>query len=137
MSSEFSLPSQRRLGRAVSITAAVLGASAVALGAFGTHSLRDVLSAESLATFDTAVRYQLIHAVVLLVVAQLTASFSTKWIRRSGYLFGAGIILFSGSLYGLVLTGWSAFGPITPVGGACLIAGWLCLVVASIEAGKA
>jgi len=100
----------------------LLGAVAVGLGAFGAHALGDSVDAASLQTWRTAAGYHLLHSVVLLVVAAHPRV--TDLARR---LFVAGILLFSGSLYLLVLTGERWLGAITPLGGVCLIGGWLAL----------
>jgi len=107
--------------------AALLGALGVTLGALGAHGLQARLSAEQLASWDTAVRYHLLHSVALLALA-LFASQSGRSIQLPAWLFSAGIALFSGSIYLLVLTGQRWLGPLTPLGGLCLIAGWLSLV---------
>lgn len=107
---------------------ALLAALAVIAGAFGAHFLKARLSAESLQTFETAVRYQLYHAFALLAAGMLYKEFTNKWIERAGYFFLAGIIFFSGSLYGLCA--WPEMkwlGPVTPLGGLCFILGWLLL----------
>ena len=112
------------------IFAALAGAIGVVLGAFGAHALRGSIEPRLMETFQTAVQYQLIHALALLMV-----SLTMGWLGQSlsfeisAYAFIAGIILFSGSLYGLVLTEMVWFGPVTPIGGLCLIAGWLALLV--------
>lgn len=98
--------------------AAVIGALAVVAGAFGAHALRDHLSPDHLKTWDTAARYHLLHAAVLLVAAD------RRWAWR---LFVAGIVLFSGSLYLLVLLDLPALGAVTPFGGLAFISGWLAL----------
>lgn len=110
--------------------AAFAGALGVVLGAFGAHALRGSIEPRLIETFQTAVQYQLIHALALLLV-----SLTMGWLGQSlsfeisAYAFMAGIILFSGSLYGLVLTEMKWLGPVTPVGGLCLIVGWLALLV--------
>ena len=106
--------------------AALLGALGVTLGAFGAHALQTRLGSEQLESWNTAVRYQLLHSVALLALALFSAE-SGRSIRLPGWLFGLGIVLFSGSIYLLVLTGQRWLGPVTPVGGLCLIAGWLSL----------
>jgi uncharacterized membrane protein YgdD (TMEM256/DUF423 family) len=100
--------------------AAVLGALAVAAGAFGAHGLKDHVTAERLATWHTASTYHLVHAVVLLALALAPTPR-----RLSAGLFTAGIFLFSGSLYALVLLDQPMLGAITPLGGLAFIAGWL------------
>jgi uncharacterized membrane protein YgdD (TMEM256/DUF423 family) len=110
--------------------AAFAGALGVVLGAFGAHALRGSIEPRLIETFQTAVQYQLIHALALLLV-----SLTMGWLGHSlsfeisAYAFMAGIILFSGSLYGLVLTEMKWLGPVTPLGGLCLIVGWLALLV--------
>jgi len=103
--------------------AALAGFLAVALGAFGAHGLKAVLEKNgTLAVWQTAALYHLVHAVVLLVVAQRAA------VARVPFaLFGAGIVIFSGSLYTLAVTNVKWLGAITPLGGLCLLAGWLAL----------
>lgn len=102
--------------------AAVTGALAVALGAFGAHGLKQVVTdAHLLEVWDTGARYHLVHAVALLAVARAPVS---PWVPR---LWVGGIVLFSGSLYAMTLTGVRALGAVTPLGGLCFIAGWLML----------
>ena len=104
---------------------AVLGALGVAAGAFGAHALKGRLTPEMLAVFETGVRYQLVHALGLLAVGWAAGRWTSGAVRAAGWLFVAGVFLFSGSLYVLCLTGVRAFGAITPIGGAAFIAGWL------------
>ncbi len=110
--------------------AALAGALGVVLGAFGAHALRGNIEPRLIETFQTAVQYQLIHALALLLV-----SLTMGWLGQSlsleisAYAFIVGIVLFSGSLYGLVLTEMRWLGPVTPLGGLCLIVGWLSLLV--------
>lgn len=111
------------------IAGAVSMALAVSLGAFGAHALKKVLSPEMLTIYHTGVEYHFYHALGLLLVGALATKFYSKWIRWSGILFLAGIVIFSGSLYVLALSGIKAFGAITPVGGLSFIAGWICLAV--------
>jgi uncharacterized membrane protein YgdD (TMEM256/DUF423 family) len=99
----------------------------VAAGAFGAHGLKTRLSAEMLTVFETGVRYQLYHAFGLIAVAWALARWPGNLMATSGWLFVAGTILFSGSLYLLSLTGQRWLGAITPLGGLAFIAGWLCL----------
>ena len=109
------------------VGAALLGALGVILGAFGAHGLQTRLSTEQLESWDTAVRYHLLHSVALLALA-LFAIESGRSIQLPAWLFSLGILFFSGSIYLLVLTGQRWLGPVTPLGGLCLIAGWLSLV---------
>ena len=105
----------------------ISGFLGVALGAFAAHALKARLAPELLATFETAVRYQLIHALALLAVAWAHARWPGRVLTAGGWLFVAGTLLFSGSLYALCLTGARGLGAITPFGGAAFLAGWLCL----------
>jgi uncharacterized membrane protein YgdD (TMEM256/DUF423 family) len=109
--------------------------AAVALGAFGAHALKGRLAPEMLAVWHTAVEYHLFHALGLLAVgllaAQLPASAPLKW---SGWLMLAGIVLFSGSLYALALTGVRWLGAVTPAGGTAFLAAWALLVMAILRA---
>jgi uncharacterized membrane protein YgdD (TMEM256/DUF423 family)/uncharacterized membrane protein YvlD (DUF360 family) len=118
----------RRLDWVDETFAAVGGASgfvAVAAGAFGAHLLRERLSADLFAVFETAARYEMYHALGLLAVAVACARWPTPLLRGAGWLFVAGTVLFSGSLYALALTGTRWLGAVTPFGGLCFLAGWL------------
>jgi uncharacterized membrane protein YgdD (TMEM256/DUF423 family) len=106
----------------------------VALGAFGAHALRTSLSADMLAVFETGVRYQMIHACALLATGWACTRWPGKLVAAAGWFFVAGTALFSGSLYGLSISGARWLGAITPVGGVALLAGWLCLVSAAVRA---
>ncbi len=108
--------------------ASILGALGVAMGAFGAHALRGRLTPDQLASFGTAVQYHLLHSVALLALA-LWASAAGRSIQLPAALFSAGIVLFSGSIYGLLLTDQRWLGPVTPLGGLCFIAGWLSLLL--------
>lgn len=108
---------------------AVAGFVGVALGAFGAHALRARLSADHLAAFETGVRYQLVHALALVVVGVLVGRRPTRLTNAAGCCFTVGIVLFSGSLYVLTLTGTTAIGIVTPVGGLFFLAGWACLAL--------
>ena len=114
------------MARAFLLTGALAGALAVALGAFGAHALRARLDADLLAVWRTAVEYHLYHALALLVVGVLLNRFpSASALRWSGILLAAGVVLFSGSLDVLALTGARWLGAVTPLGGTAFIAGWL------------
>ena len=126
------------------IAAGFFGATGVALGAFGAHALKARLSSEALATWDTAVFYQLVHALALLAVVGamrlplLQAPLPTSQAAPVGFVvagwgFLVGIVLFSGSLYGLSLGGPRLLGPVTPLGGLALILGWLGLLYAALR----
>jgi uncharacterized membrane protein YgdD (TMEM256/DUF423 family) len=107
--------------------AAALGSLGVALGAFGAHALRGRLPPELLAAWHTAVQYHLVHSAALLALG-LYASATGRSVRLPAGLLTAGIVLFSGSLYLLAGAGQRWAGPVTPLGGLCLIAGWLALL---------
>lgn len=110
---------------------ALSGLVAVAAGAFGAHALRARLPAELLAVFETGARYQMYHALALLAVGWAAARWASPVLAWAGWLFVAGTLLFSGSLYLLALTGVRWLGAITPLGGICFLAGWLCLALAA------
>ena len=104
---------------------------AVALGAFAAHGLKSRLDPIMLATFETGVRYHMYHALALLAVAWAAARWPSAAVNASGWLFVAGIVLFSGSLYALSLSGVRWLGAITPLGGLAFLVGWLCLAWAA------
>lgn len=106
---------------------------AVMTGAFGAHALEDRLLADDLDTWQTAARYHLFHAVALLAVAYAAGRWGGGLVTASGWLFVAGMLLFSGSLYVLSTSGIKALGAITPFGGFAFILGWLLLTVAAIR----
>lgn len=113
---------------------AISGALAVIFGAFGAHALKNILTEEALNTFHTGVTYQFYHSIALLIVGLLMVSTPvSKGLKRAGYLFTGGIILFSGSLYVLTLlkatgdVGLKSIGLITPIGGLLFVMGWICL----------
>ncbi len=109
----------------VGAVAAFLG---VALGAFGAHGLRGRVSPEMLSVFETAVRYQMYHALALLITAAAIGRIGdARLLVVAGWCFLVGIVLFSGSLYGLALTSVSIMGAITPIGGLAFLVGWGCL----------
>lgn len=103
---------------------------AVAAGAFGAHALRARLDPAMLAVFETAARYQMYHALGLLLVAWALARWPSPFVTAAGWCFVAGIVLFSGSLYALTLSGVRGLGMITPLGGLAFLAGWALLAVA-------
>jgi uncharacterized membrane protein YgdD (TMEM256/DUF423 family) len=102
----------------------------VAAGAFAAHGLKSVLSSDMLEVFRTGATYQMYHSLALLAVALLTQSNTSAWVDGAGYAFTLGIVLFSGSLYVLALTGVRALGIITPFGGLAFLAGWVFLAIA-------
>jgi len=103
------------------------GGLAVVLGAFGAHALRGTLGPEDLATFEIGVRYQMYHALALLIVAWATTQWNATTVTAAGWAFVVGIVVFSGSLYTLVLTGQRWMGAVTPLGGVSFITGWALL----------
>ena len=110
---------------------AFFGFTGVALGAFAAHGLKDRLSEQYLAIFHTGVTYQLVHTLALLGVALLATHLPGRLMTWAGVCFALGIVLFSGSLYLLTLTGISKLGIITPFGGLAFLAGWFCLGLAA------
>jgi len=104
---------------------------AVAAGAFGAHALRARLDPGMLAAFETGARYQMHHALALMVVAWASTRWSGKLTAAAGWMFVAGTVLFSGSLYAMALTGQRSLGAITPLGGVAFLTGWLCLAFAA------
>jgi uncharacterized membrane protein YgdD (TMEM256/DUF423 family) len=135
------------MDRAFLVLGALFGFLGVAFGAFGGHAVRTRLTPERRATFETGVRYQLVHALALFAVVLVDVvrfgggassgtlyafDDATGWpIALAGWLFVAGVVLFSGSLYVLSLTGKRAWGAVTPFGGLCLLGGWIALVLAA------
>lgn len=112
---------------------AVFMALGVLLGAFGAHALKKVLSPEMLTIYHTGVEYQFYHALGLLFIGLTGFHIQSKYLNWAGLLLTIGIIIFSGSLYVLTLSGIKALGAITPLGGISFIAGWICLVVALVR----
>lgn len=110
---------------------ALMGFVGVGLGAFGAHGLKGRLSPDMLAVFETGVRYQMYHALALLVVGALMTRLEGRAIVVAGWSFTAGILIFSGSLYALALTGVTMLGAVTPIGGVAFLAGWVALAIAA------
>lgn len=115
------------------IFAGVFGLLANALGAFGAHALKAKISPVMLAAYQTGAQYQFYHALALLAVGVLLFHIHSTWLNLSGFAFIAGIILFSGSLYLLSITGIKWIAIITPIGGLSFILGWLFLIIAVIQ----
>jgi uncharacterized membrane protein YgdD (TMEM256/DUF423 family) len=119
--------------------ATLLAALAVALGAFGAHGLKPLVSPERLEAFKTGVQYQFYHAFAIALTVTISQFLDDKWLRRSAWLFLTGILLFSGSLY--ILTYLSAtnteggkwVGAITPLGGVCFLLGWGFLTIVTVK----
>ena len=115
---------------------AVFALVAVAAGAFGAHALQATLTPDRLAVFETAVRYQMFHAVALCIAAWAVGRFEGRGSHLAGALFTLGTLLFSGSLYAYALTGLRAAAMVAPVGGAAFIAGWACLAWLALVAPR-
>ena len=118
------------------LAGAINGFLAIAAGAFAAHGLSGRISPTALSWFETGVRYHAYHALALLAIAALSRDLPAKglwWLGLAAKLFLAGILLFSGSLYAMALSGDRAFALITPIGGLCFLAGWACLVVLGLR----
>jgi uncharacterized membrane protein YgdD (TMEM256/DUF423 family) len=120
--------------RALAAAGALFALTGVAAGAFGAHALKSRLPIDRLAVFETAVRYQLLHALALLACAWVLQTWPGRAARAAGACFTAGILLFSGSLYLLALLGDPRAGILTPFGGLGFLAGWTLLVAAILKA---
>ncbi len=116
------------------ILGAIFGGLGVAAGAFGAHVLERRLPPELMHPFEVGARYQVYHAVALMAVAWACERWPSRAARAAGWLFVAGILVFSGSLYVLALTGLRWWGMVTPVGGLAQLAGWACLAWAAWRA---
>ena len=119
------------MDRTFMFVGALMGFVGVALGAFGAHGLKGRLSAEMLAVFETAVRYQMYHALALLVLGAMMTRLEGRAVVVAGWSFTAGILIFSGSLYALALSGVTMLGAITPIGGLAFLIGWIALAIAA------
>ena len=120
------------INRRYRLLGSTLALCAVLFGAFGAHALRETLSAhDSIQTWETAVRYQMWHALALILLSMIPGPQSMP--KIAGPCFVVGSLLFSGSLYGLALDGPKWLGPVTPLGGLCLMIGWLLLVYSSYK----
>ena len=113
--------------------AAAFGGISVILGAFASHALKDRLSDRALEIWETGTKYQMYHALALILVALLLSRMSSTPLTIAGYSFIAGIVLFSGSLYALSLSGIKILGAVTPIGGVAFITGWICLAIAALS----
>ncbi|WP_177420859.1 DUF423 domain-containing protein [endosymbiont of Lamellibrachia barhami] len=114
---------------------AVSGCLTVVIGAFGAHSLKELVTPEMLLVFQKGVNYQGLHSLALLVVGLLALHTRSTALTISGWSFITGILLFSGSLYLLALTGVNPWGMITPIGGTAFIVGWISLALAARRIG--
>src|SRR6056297_4009519 len=121
--------------KGVVVTGSILMVLAVAFGAFGAHIVEDMLTPDRFDVYQTAVQYHFYHALGLILIGALSQHMpETKWLKWTGWLLTAGVVIFSGSLYLLTLTDTGWLGAITPIGGAAFIGGWICLCMAVISA---
>lgn len=111
----------------------ISGALAVMIGAFGAHGLKDKLSEKMLANYMTGVEYHFYHTIALLIVGVIALHYPTRTLAASGWAFAIGILIFSGSLYVMAMTGITKLGAITPIGGLFFIIGWVLLAVAVLK----
>ncbi|QCS50513.1 DUF423 domain-containing protein [Picosynechococcus sp. PCC 11901] len=120
------------------VIAPILAGLAVAAGAFASHGLKGTLDANALDIWETAAKYQMYQAIALLLVGlfSVQGSFPKSWLNGAGIAFIVGIVLFSGSLYALSLSGVKILGAITPLGGAAFLIGWICLAIASWQLSR-
>jgi uncharacterized membrane protein YgdD (TMEM256/DUF423 family) len=116
------------------VVGAVLSGLGVILGAFGAHGLKTRVTPDLLVIFETGVRYQMYHALALLALGLAAARWSSPWFNAAGWLFVAGIVIFSGSLYVMTFTGARWLGAITPLGGLAFILGWAALALGALRA---
>ena len=126
---------KERMDRTLAAVGALSGFVSVAAGAFGAHALRARIAPDLLAAFETGARYQMIHALAIVAAAWVSSRAPGPAGPLAGWLFVAGTVLFSGSLYALALTGARGLGAVTPVGGLAFLAGWLALAWAAIRSG--
>ncbi|MBK6283380.1 MAG: DUF423 domain-containing protein [Draconibacterium sp.] len=117
------------MSKLILMTASILLALAVAIGAFGAHGLKSHISVEMMQIYKTGVEYHFYHALGLLFIGVLSVSYPSGLLNWSAIMLAVGIILFSGSLYVLAITGINWLGVITPFGGLCFIAGWVLLFI--------
>jgi len=115
------------------VIGAMSGFIAVALGAFGAHALKQRLSPDLLSIFEVGVRYQMYHVFALLAVAHFMTIYPNSYMSFAGWMFTAGTIIFSGSLYILALTAVKAWGAVTPIGGLLLLAGWISMLIGALR----
>jgi uncharacterized membrane protein YgdD (TMEM256/DUF423 family) len=123
-------------GEMILALGATLAGLGVAAGAFGAHLLTERLTSKELDIWRTAASYQMYHALALIVVGRLLTRHASRLLRASCWLFISGILFFSGSLYLLAISGQTAFGSLTPIGGAAFLGGWGCLAVSVARSGR-
>ncbi len=121
--------------RLILTIAAISGLSAVILGAFGAHALKGIISPEMLETYKTGIQYHFYHTFALATVGILMNFTPSKALKWSAYLFMTGLVLFSGSLYIMAISGIKALGVITPIGGTSWIAAWILLIIHCSKSG--
>ena len=119
--------------KTLAVITAISGFLGVALGAFGAHGLRDIVEPELLSVWQTAMEYQMFHVLVLVSIVIAGSRQSNRLLTISGWLFVAGTVLFSGSLYALVITDIKSLGMVTPLGGVLFLIGWLVLSFALVK----
>lgn len=127
---------QRVEGELILATGAVLAGLGVAAGAFGTHLLRERLAGGGIDTWRTAASYQMYHALAIIVTARMLTRHPSRLLRYACWLFIAGTLVFSGSLYLVALDQVPGVGVVTPLGGLSLLAGWACVAVAMVRSGR-
>lgn len=113
--------------------AAISGFFATCIGAFGAHALKSSISVDMLVVYQTGVSYQFYHSLALMLLGVLMIHYDNKYLKLSGIMFLSGILLFSGSLYALAITGVKQLGVITPIGGVAFLVGWLMLVLGVLK----
>ena len=124
--------------QSIVVTGAVLALLGVALGAFGAHALKSRLDADLLAVYQTGVQYHLAHALGIILIGVLVHMLpAAKWLPAAAWTMTAGVVIFSGSLYLLSITGIRVLGAVTPIGGVALLAAWLMLAIGVANAGSA
>jgi uncharacterized membrane protein YgdD (TMEM256/DUF423 family) len=122
-----------KMERRFVVLGAIFALLGVLAGAFAAHALKEAIGPDRLEIFKTGAQYQLIHALALFAVAFVATKWPGRLVNWAGWLFVAGIVLFSGSLYVLAATNIRWLGAITPLGGLCFIAGWICLALGVIQ----
>lgn len=127
------------MNKPILLKGAILGAIAVVLGALGAHALKNILTLEQLSSFETGVKYQMYHAILLVILSLMVKSTSSKYLLTAVNLIFLGVILFSGSIYLLTLKNILGIeflkfaGPITPIGGILLVIGWFLLILEGLK----
>ena len=120
-------------GKGFLVVGGLLAGSAVALGALGAHALKDKLSVEQMVSFETAVHYQMYHAIALILVGIVANRSVSRLLRATGWMFALGIVLFSGGIYGWLFTSIKPLVHVVPVGGIIWIVAWICFAVSQFS----